>query len=92
MVTTQTQFRRGTTAQIAVATGAQGEIWYATDTFHLYTNDGTTQGGYLLPLYSDLPTNYVTSGLLQSTGQTLYTYLINTLEKIKTSNFSMDCC
>jgi hypothetical protein len=46
---TQVQWRRGTAAQVALFTGAVGEIVYGTDAtslYRLYTNDGATEGGH----------------------------------------------
>jgi hypothetical protein len=44
-MTTQVQFRRGTTAQHAVFTGAQGEITVDTDKKTAIIHDGSTVGG-----------------------------------------------
>lgn len=42
----QLQLRRGTTSQILLATGAQGEVFYNTDTHALVPQDGITAGGF----------------------------------------------
>jgi hypothetical protein len=42
----QLQLRRGTEAQIAVFTGAQGEATPAVDTMRLHIHDGATAGGW----------------------------------------------
>jgi hypothetical protein len=42
----QLQLRRGTQAQIAVFTGAQGEATPAVDTMRLHIHDGATAGGW----------------------------------------------
>lgn len=44
-MTTQVQFRRGTTTQHAVFTGAQGEITVDTDKKTAIVHDGSTAGG-----------------------------------------------
>ena len=44
-MTTQVQFRRGTTAQHAVFTGAPGEITVDTDKKTAIVHDGSTVGG-----------------------------------------------
>lgn len=44
-MTTQVQFRRGTTVQHATFTGAQGEITVDTDKKTAIVHDGTTAGG-----------------------------------------------
>lgn len=50
---TQTQFRRGTTAQNAAFTGVVGEVTFDTQVFRLITHDGITPGGFKLALLSD---------------------------------------
>jgi len=47
-MTTQVQFRRGTTAQHAVFTGAEGEITVDTDKKTAIVHDGVTAGGFQL--------------------------------------------
>jgi len=49
----QVQFRRGTTTQNNVFTGAQGELSVSTTDYHLRVHDGSTQGGKSL-LLADL--------------------------------------
>jgi hypothetical protein len=44
-MTTQVQFRKGTTAQHQVFTGAEAEVTVDTDKKTLIVHDGTTQGG-----------------------------------------------
>ncbi|HZZ63828.1 MAG TPA: hypothetical protein VFE63_22135 [Roseiarcus sp.] len=44
----QLQFRRGTAAQVAAFTGAQGEIVVDTTNNRLAVNDGSTAGGWLI--------------------------------------------
>lgn len=46
----QVQLRRGTTAEHANFTGAEGEVTYDTEAKVLVVHDGTTQGG--LPIAS----------------------------------------
>ena len=45
---TQLQIRRGTAAQVAAFTGAEGEIVYNSTNDSLHTNDGATAGGFEL--------------------------------------------
>lgn len=45
-MTTQVQFRRGTTLQHETFTGAEGEITVDTDKKTLVVHDGVLQGGY----------------------------------------------
>ena len=45
---TQLQIRRGTAAQVAAFTGAEGEIVYNSTNDSLHTNDGSTAGGFEL--------------------------------------------
>lgn len=47
-MTTQVQFRRGTTAQHATFTGAEGEITVDTDKRTAIVHDGEKAGGYEL--------------------------------------------
>lgn len=47
-MTKQVQIRRGTTAQHAVFTGAEGEITFNTDTHSVVAHNGITTGGYEL--------------------------------------------
>ena len=42
----QVQLRRDTLANIQANHGAQGELFYATDTGELYAQDGSTNGGF----------------------------------------------
>jgi hypothetical protein len=44
----QVQLRRGTTAQHATFTGAEGEVTYDTEKKVLIAHDGQTQAGYEL--------------------------------------------
>ena len=57
MATFKVQFRRGTTAEHATFTGAQGEITYDTETNQLVLHDGVTPGGHRIPLITDVPTD-----------------------------------
>jgi hypothetical protein len=50
----QLQLRRGTAAQIAANTPAQGEVWVDTDDFRLVVGDGSTAGGYPTPKMSEM--------------------------------------
>jgi hypothetical protein len=50
----QLQLRRGTTAQIAAFTGAQGEVIVDTDKDTLVVQDGVTAGGFPLASAADL--------------------------------------
>ena len=45
---TQLQLRRGTAAENAVFTGAQGELTMSTDTKALQIHDGSTTGGFMV--------------------------------------------
>src|ERR1700719_5093592 len=45
---TQVQLRRGTSAQVATFTGAQGEVVVDTTNNRAVVHDGTTQGGFAL--------------------------------------------
>lgn len=45
-MTTQVQFRRGTTAEHALFTGAEGELTIDTDKNMAVIHDGTTTGGF----------------------------------------------
>lgn len=54
----QRQLRRGTTLEVDAFTGAIGETVYDTDLKHLVNNDGVTQGGIRLPLYTDIQSQY----------------------------------
>ena len=47
-MTKQVQIRRGTTAQHAVFTGAEGELTFNTDTHSVVAHNGITTGGYEL--------------------------------------------
>lgn len=51
---TEIKLRRGTTAQHATFTGAEGEITVDTDKETVVVHDGSTEGGYPLPTFSDL--------------------------------------
>lgn len=50
----QLQLRRGTAAAIAASTGAQGELFYSTDSKRIAVQDGVTPGGAILALLSDV--------------------------------------
>jgi len=50
----QVQIRRGTTAQHAAFTGAQGELSYNTTTKRLHTHDGSTVGGAVHALLAEM--------------------------------------
>ena len=75
---TQLQIRRGTAAQIAAFTGAEGEIVYNSTNDSLHTNDGATAGGFELAR-ADL--NNVSDANLNAalTGNTLSALTITTL-------------
>jgi len=45
----QVQRRRGTAAENAAFTGAEGEYVYLTDTGQIAIHDGSTQGGFIIP-------------------------------------------
>jgi hypothetical protein len=51
---TQLQLRRGTTAQTAIFTGAVAEVTVDTDKKTLVVHDGSTQGGFPLPVSVDV--------------------------------------
>jgi hypothetical protein len=53
-MSTQVQFRRGTSAQTALFTGATGEIVVDTDQNTISVQDGHTQGGIYLAKQSDM--------------------------------------
>jgi hypothetical protein len=53
----QLQLRRGTAAQVAAFTGAQGEAVMDTTNNRLVINDGTTAGGWPLAKLSEVQTN-----------------------------------
>lgn len=57
---TQVQFRRGTTAQHASFTGANGEITIDTDKETVVVHDGTTAGGFPLQTTAGLSGNVAT--------------------------------
>ena len=59
---TQLQLRRGTTAQTAIFTGALAEVTVDTDKNTLVVHDGSTQGGFPLPVDVDV---LAASGLAQ---------------------------
>lgn len=65
-MTTQLQLRRGTTADHATFTGAQGEVTLNTSTKRLHSHDGSTTGGSPHALMSDL-SGFVTSSALSTT-------------------------
>ncbi len=44
-MTTQVQLRRGNSAEISIATGANGELFYDVSLFQLVIQDGVTVGG-----------------------------------------------
>ena len=48
-MSTQVQFRRGTTSQNNAFTGAAGELTVDTDVWALRIHDGTTAGGKVVP-------------------------------------------
>ena len=75
---TQLQIRRGTAAQVAAFTGAEGEIVYNSTNDSLHTNDGATAGGFELAR-ADL--NNVLDADLNAalTGNTLSALTITTL-------------
>ena len=75
---TQLQIRRGTAAQVAAFTGAEGEIVYNSTNDSLHTNDGATAGGFELAR-ADL--NNVSDANLNAalTGNTVSALTINTL-------------
>ncbi len=52
----QVQIRRGTTAEHAAFTGAQGELSYNTTTKRLHSHDGSTVGGAVHALLSEMQT------------------------------------
>lgn len=60
---TQLQLRRGTTAQTAIFTGASAEVTVDTDKNTLVVHDGSTQGGFPLPVSIDVQT---ATGLAQA--------------------------
>ena len=45
-MSTQIQFRRGTTSQISTFTGAAGEVVVDTNKWTMVVNDGSTAGGF----------------------------------------------
>src|SRR6056300_699211 len=57
-MTTQVQFRRGTTAQHATFTGAIGEVTVDTTLDTIRVHDGATAGGVRIAKYSEIPTSY----------------------------------
>jgi hypothetical protein len=59
---TQLQLRRGTTAQTAIFTGALAEVTVDTDKKTIVVHDGSTQGGFPLPVNIDV---LAASGLAQ---------------------------
>lgn len=69
MPNTQLQLRRGTTAEHAVFTGAQGELTYNTTTKKIHLHDGGTVGGFAVPSASDL-TNLVTKSTMNVVAKT----------------------
>ena len=46
MTAIEVRIRRGTAAQVATFTGAQGEMTYSTDTDEVRIHDGSTAGGF----------------------------------------------
>lgn len=50
------RLRRGTDAENAAKTAAEGELLYTTDTKRLYIHDGSTAGGTRVANYVDIPT------------------------------------
>lgn len=69
-MTTQVQFRRGTSTQHNTFTGAAGEVTVDTTTYQLHVHDGTTAGGY--------PTALATNGTLTNPTFTNYTETVYT--------------
>jgi hypothetical protein len=65
-MSTQVQFRRGTTTQNNAFTGAAGEITYDTDVKTLRIHDGTTAGGGAIALTTTATQNVLNKTL--STG------------------------
>lgn len=62
---TEVKFRRGTTAEHASFTGADGEVTFDTDKQTWVMHDGLTAGGFPMPSPADLQNNpftYVTAG------------------------------
>lgn len=56
------RLRRGTAAELATVTPAEGELIYVTDTKALYVGDGATSGGKFLTSGSSLTQNIVLNG------------------------------
>lgn len=57
MATTQTQLRRGTNAQVNAMTPAEGEVVVDMTNDRLCLGDGTRQGGFPIPNFSDCQKN-----------------------------------
>lgn len=55
----QIQIRRGTSAEHANFTGAEGEVTYDTTAKTLRVHDGSTAGGTILAKKSEIPSPYV---------------------------------
>jgi hypothetical protein len=60
----QVKMRRDTAANIAVNTGAQGEVWFDTTNNRLVANDGSKAGGYPHAQLADVPIGYFRNLLL----------------------------
>lgn len=58
---TQLQLRRGSTSDIKVFTGGEGEVTYDVQEHRLVTHDGATQGGFPHALKGESPFEWVTS-------------------------------
>src|SRR5215472_1550871 len=57
----QLQLRRGTAAQVAAFTGAQGEIVVDTTNNRVVVQDGATAGGFAAAKLTDIPSGSLTS-------------------------------
>ncbi len=57
----QFQLRRGTTAQMASFTGAEGELTYDYEAKRLHIHDGVTPGGKRIGNYTEIPLDAVES-------------------------------
>lgn len=64
-MSTQVQFRRGTSADHAAFTGAQGEVTVNTTTGRLHVHDGITPGGQPTALIADLMVGLVRTDIAQ---------------------------
>lgn len=76
------QLRRGTTAEHAAFTGANGEVTMNTQTKRLHVHDGSTVGGNQLALIADLTSalsnTVTTSGLTSALASYVSTTALNT--------------